>query len=444
MAETIEATHEHSGRPKVVIIGGGFAGLAAARMMNGHEVDVTVIDRTNHHLFQPLLYQVATAALSPADITAPIRYLLRKQKNTEVVMGEVTAIDVNGKTVTTDDGSQTFPYDYLLVATGARHSYFGKDEWEQYAPGLKSMADALSIRQKYLLAFEEAEKTDDPKLRRELMTFVIIGGGPTGVELAGVLPEIAHHALHDNFRKIDTDDARVILIEAGPRLLAQFPERLSRITTGDLKKLGVDIRVNSRVVDIGLNRVTLDSGEVIRSRTMIWAAGNQASPLGKMLGAPTTRAGTVIVEPDLSVPGHPEIFVAGDLAATKNAEGKPIPAVAQPAMQGGDCAGRNILHRLYREPTEIFHYFDKGNMAVIGRNKAVLDLTPWHIPNVVGFGGFLAWLAWAGIHILYLVGFRNRISVLIQWGYAYLTLQRGARLISEVDREAPVPIPAKG
>jgi NADH:ubiquinone reductase (H+-translocating) len=447
MSETL---HERGMRPKVVIIGGGFAGLAAARLMKDHPVDVTVIDRTNHHLFQPLLYQVATAALSPAEITAPIRYLLRKQKNTEVIMGEVTGVDPDAKTVTVENGEKVLPYDYLLVATGARHSYFANPEWEPLAPGLKSLQDALEIRRRYLVAFEEAEKATDPQTRREWMTFVIVGGGPTGVELAGVLPEIARHALRSDFRNIDTENTRVLLIEAGPRVLGPFPERLARIAARDLKKLGTEVRVNTRVVDINPESVTLDGGEVVRARTVIWAAGNQASPLGKMLGAPLTRAGLVVVEPDLSVPGHPEIFVAGDLAATKTADGRPVPAVAQPAIQGGKCAGRNILHRLYREPTEVFQYMDIGNMAVIGRNKAIVDLSPFRIPKIDGFSGFLAWGAWLFIHVLYLVGFRNRLMVLIQWAWAYTTYQRGARLISEIDKEAvatkesPAPVPARG
>lgn len=446
MSDTL---HEPGKRPKVVIIGGGFAGLAAARLMKDHPVDVTVIDRTNHHLFQPLLYQVATAALSPAEITAPIRYLLRQQKNTEVLMGEVTGIDPDAKTVTVDKGERVLTYDYLLVASGARHSYFANPEWEAFAPGLKSLQDALDIRRRYLMAFEEAEKTTDPEERKAWMTFVIVGGGPTGVELGGVLPEIAHRALRQDFRNIDTQDTRVVLIEAGSRILGPFPERLARIAARDLKKIGTEVRVNTRVVNVNGEGVTLDGGEVIKAKTVIWAAGNAASPLGKMLGAPMTRAGLVIVEPDLSVPGHPEIFVAGDLAATKNADGSPVPAVAQPAIQGGKYAGRNILHRLYREPTEIFHYMDIGNMAVIGRNKALVDLTAYHLPKIDGFSGFLAWGAWLFIHILYIVGFRNRLMVLIQWAWAYTTFQRGARLISEIDKEAveqkeSAAVPARG
>lgn len=428
-------------RPRVVIIGAGFAGLAAARLMKDHPVDVTVIDKTNHHLFQPLLYQVATAAVSPADIVAPIRYLLRKQKNTEVILGEVTGIDVDGKTVTVENGEKIVSYDYLIVATGARHSYFGKEEWAKDAPGLKSLTDALEIRRRFLLAFEEAEKTDAPQLKKELLTFVIVGGGPTGVELAGVMPEIAHHALRPDFRHIDTNDTRVVLVEAGPRVLGPFPEPLSKVAHKDLQRLGVEIRVSTRVVNITSESVTFDSGEVVRTRTVIWAAGNAASPLGKFLGAPLTRAGLVVCEPDLSIPGHPEIFVAGDLAATNTDNNIPIPAVAQAALQEGKCAGRNVLHRLYRESTEVFRYADPGNMAVIGRNKAVVDMSPYHAPNMTGF---LAWCAWLFIHILYLVGYRNRISVLLQLAYAYVTMQRGARLISEIDKDEADPVPARG
>ena len=323
-------------------------------------------------------------------------------------------------------------YDYLILATGTRHSYFGKDAWEKDAPGLKALGDALTIRQRFLMAFEEAEKTADPQEREKLITFVIVGGGPTGCEMAGVLPEIARRALRSEFRNFDTCDARVILIEAGPRILGTFPEDLANRAYKDLTKLGVEIRTNTRVTNVTAEAVTVGAGEVIPTRTVIWAAGNMASPLGKFLNAPLDKAGRVLVNPDLSVPDHPDIFVAGDLASLTNPDGSPIPNVAQPAIQEGECAGRNIRRRLYRAKTEPFRYFDKGNMAVIGRNRAVADLSPLHLGH---WGGFFAWLAWLLIHILYLVGFRNRLSVLMQWAYAYLTFQRGVRLITQYEVE---------
>ncbi|MDX1933662.1 MAG: NAD(P)/FAD-dependent oxidoreductase [Capsulimonadales bacterium] len=418
-------------RPKVIIIGGGFAGLAAAKQMRGMPVEITLIDRTNHHLFQPLLYQVATAALAPSDIAVPIRHILRNQRNIEVVLGEVTEIDPERRTVKVGEGTiseetrlATFEYDYLVVAAGWRHSYRGRDEWEKFAPGLKSLNDALEIRERFLLAFEQAEQTDDPEERAALLTFVIIGAGPTGVELAGVIPEIAKRAMHSEFRRIDTANTRVILLEGGKRILSTFDESLAAKTQQDLEGMGVEVVVNALVTDVTAQGVTLKDGTFVPTRNIIWGAGNAASPLGKMLGAPLNRFGQVQVNPDLSVPGHPEIFVAGDLAETKMADGKPVPAVAQGAMQGGVCAGRNVRHLLYREPTEPFRYFDKGNMAVIGRNRAILD-SRW-----IKMHGFFAWCAWLFIHILYLINFRNRLSVLMQWAYAYFTFQRGVRLIS--------------
>jgi NADH dehydrogenase len=421
------ADNTHPDRLKVVILGGGFAGIAAARALKRAPVDVIVIDKTNHHLFQPLLYQVATAQLAPSDIAAPIRHILRKQKNTEVILGEVRSIDPERKVVFVGDEPREYPYDYLIITTGSRHSYFGKTQWERDAPGLKSLSDALNIRERFLMAFEEAERSEDPAERAALMTFVIVGGGPTGCEMAGVLPEIARRAMRPEFRRIDTADTRVILIEAGPRILPTFPDDLAARAKRDLEGLGVEVRAGARVVNIEPDAVYLDGGERLRTHTVIWAAGNQSSPVVQGLGAPLDRAGRVLVEPDLSVPGRPEIFVAGDLAATKNPDGSPVPGVAQAAMQGGARAGKNVLRRLYREKTEPFHYFDKGNLAVIGRNKAIADLHFVHI------GGFVAWLVWLFIHILYLVGFRNRLSVLLQWAYAYLTYQRGARLITDRD-----------
>lgn len=428
-------------RPRVVIIGGGFAGLEAAKVLGNKPVDVTVIDRTNHHLFQPLLYQVATAALAPSDIASPIRHILRRYKNIEVILGEVNKIDVEAREVQIDNGQVVFSYDYLVLGTGARHSYFGNDQWEKHAPGLKNLGDALEIRQRFLLAFEEAEKTDDPVKRREFMTFAIIGAGPTGCELAGVFPEIARHALRPDFHNIDTTDVLVILLEGGKRILPQFPEALAAQAQKDLERLGVDIRVGAKVVNIEPGQVFLEGGERIAARTIVWAAGNAASPLARQLGAPLDRAGRVQVEKDLSVPGHPEVFVAGDLAATFYDGDKPVPGVAQGAIQGGHVAGKNILHRLYRENTEAFNYWNKGDMAVIGRNKAIAKIGKAQV------SGFIAWAMWLFIHILYLVGFRNRLSVLLQWAFAYLTYQRGVRLITETDQrrlgqnaDAPAPL----
>jgi NADH dehydrogenase len=448
------ARRNPSGRPRVVILGGGFAGINAARQLGRADVDVTVIDRTNHFLFQPLLYQVATAALAPSDISAPIRFLLRKQKNTTVLLAEVHEILPDRKVVTIDRGEDEIPYDYLVLATGSRHSYFGHDDWEENAPGLKSLGDALGIRHRFLKAFEDAEKLEVERLARleegksaesvadlererdALLTFCIVGGGPTGCELAGVMHEIARRALSPDFRHIDASQIKVHLIEAGPRVLAAFPEDLSKSGAQQLTALGVDILTGDPVTALDDRSVTLKSGRRIDTRMVIWAAGNAASPLTKTLGVPLTRAGQVEVEPDLSVPGRPEIFVAGDLAAAKTAvpEGKPIPYVAQWAMQGGTVAGKNVLHRIRGEQTEAFKYFDKGNMAVIGRNRAIADLRFVHLH------GFLAWLAWAFIHILYLVGFRNRASVLVQWAYAYLTFQRGVRLINEAEPVHSKPV----
>lgn len=422
-----EAASGNNGRPKVIIIGAGFAGLTAAVTLKDAPVELTVIDRTNHHVFQPLLYQVATAALDASDISAPIRYLLRKQKNTAVVLGEVTQIDPDKRTVSVGN-SGVYSYDYLLLATGTRHSYFGHDEWEKVAPGLKSLGDASEIRQRFLLAFEEAEKETDVEARKAWMTFVLIGAGPTGCELAGVMPEIAKRALRSEFRNIDTNDTRVILLEAGKRILPAFPEDLASKAERDLEKLGVEIRTGDPVVDITDKAVTLKSGDVIFTHTVVWAAGNAASPLGKMLGAPIDRAGRVVVHSDMSVPGHPEVFVAGDLAVAKQTNGKEVPGVAQGAIQEGRQAAKNILHLLYREPTQPFSYWNKGNLAVIGRGKAIADL------NFVHVGGFIAWCIWTFIHIVYLIGFRSRLAVMGEWAYAYLTYQRGVRIIEETEQ----------
>jgi NADH dehydrogenase len=408
-------------RPRVVIIGGGFGGLYAARALRNAPVQVTVIDRTNHHVFQPLLYQVATAMLSPADIAAPIRWLLRKQRNTEVLLGEVTAIDLRARNVTVG-GSRKYDYDYLIVAAGARHSYFGHDDWESRAPGLKSLDDATELRRRWLMAFERAERTDDPAERTANLTFVVVGGGPTGVELAGMLPTIARLALPEDFRHIDTASARIVLVEGGPRLLPAFPAELSEAARRALVELGVEVRLDTLVTDVGDGFVAMKD-ERIEARTIFWAAGNAAASLGASLGVERDRAGRVKVQPDLSLPGAPEVFVVGDMAVMMN-RGVPVPGVAPAAMQSGRTAARNILHTIRREGREPFHYRNKGDLATIGRYKAVGVLAGRKL------SGPIAWWTWLLVHIMYLAGFRNRLSVLIEWGYSYFTYQRGARLIT--------------
>jgi NADH:ubiquinone reductase (H+-translocating) len=420
-------------RPRVVIIGGGFGGIAAAKALRRANADVTVIDRTNHFTFQPLLYQVATAALAPSDITAPIRWILRRQKNTEVLMAEVRDIDTARRVVRIDDELREIPYDYLIVATGSRHAYFGHHEWEPNAPGLKTIEDATEIRRRFLLAFELAEKSEDERAREEYLTFAIVGGGPTGVELSGALPFIAKKALAPDFRRIDTRRTRVVLIEAGPRILPTFPEGLAAHATQDLKDLGVEVRVNSPVTGVGPDGVSI-GGEKIRARTVFWAAGNNASPLGGLLGGPLDRAGRIQVNPDLSVPGHPEIFVVGDLAALVQ-DGRPVPGVGPAAIQEGKSAGKNIVRELRRQPRKKFHYRNKGDLATIGRSRAIADLG-W-----IRFAGRLAWFFWLFVHIMYLVGFRNRANVLLEWAYDYFTYQHGARLITDVERYKPPPSP---
>jgi NADH:quinone reductase (non-electrogenic) len=407
--------------PQVIIIGAGFGGLEAAKELACKDVRLTVIDRTNYHLFQPLLYQVATAALSPADIAAPIRAILCKCRNVEVVLAEVESVDVEAKKVKTKD--RVFDYDYLIIATGARHSYFGHDEWEKLAPGLKSLEDAVELRRRILLAFEFAEKTTDEEERSAAMTFVIVGGGPTGVEMAGAIAEISRYTLAKDFRHIDPSKARVILIEGNPRLLAAYPPDLSESARKQLIELGVDVRTGARVTDITEAGVQLDS-EFIPCRVKIWAAGNTASFVGKTLIAPVDRVGRVIVKDDLTIPGHPEVQVIGDLANFSHQNGEPLPGVSPVAMQQGRQAARNILRMIRGEKPHSFRYFDKGSMATIGRNKAVADLKFFHL------SGILAWLAWLFVHIIFLVGFRNRLLVLIQWAWAYLSFDKGARLIT--------------
>ena len=415
--------------PRIVIIGGGFGGIAAARKLKRANAEVTLIDRTNHFTFQPLLYQVATAALAPSDITAPIRYILRRQKNTKVIFAEAREIDTGRRVVRIDDELTEIPYDYLIVAAGSRHSYFGHDEWEPYAPGLKAVEDASEMRRRFLLAFELAEKSDDEREQQEYMTFVVVGGGPTGVELSGAFPYIAKKALAPDFRRIDTRKTRVILIEAGPRILPSFPENLAARAARDLKDLGVEVRVNTSVTRIGHDGVWIGD-EHIRARTAFWAAGNNASPLGRLLDVPHDRAGRIEVNPDLSAPGHPEIFVVGDLAALVQ-DGRPVPGVGPAAIQEGAFAAKNILRDLARQPRGKFRYRNKGDLATIGRSRAIADF------GKVRFAGRLAWFLWLFIHIMYLVGFRNRITVFIEWAYAYFTNQAGVRLITDVERYKP-------
>jgi NADH dehydrogenase len=408
-------------KPQVIIVGAGFGGLEAAKKLACEDVRLTVIDRTNYHLFQPLLYQVATAALSPADIAAPVRAILSKCKNVEVILAEVESVDVEARKVKTKD--RVFDYDYLILATGARHSYFGHDEWEKLAPGLKSLEDAVELRRRILLAFEFAEKTTDEAARKAAMTFVIIGGGPTGVEMAGAIAEISRYTLAKDFRHIDPSKARVILIEGASRLLGAYPPDLSESARKQLVELGVEVRTDARATDLTEAGVKLD-GEFIPCRVKIWAAGNDASFVGKTLDAPVDRMGRIVVNDDLTVPGHPEVQVIGDLANFSHQTGEPLPGVSPVAMQQGRQAARNVLRMIRGEKPQPFRYFDKGSMATIGRNRAVADLKFFHL------SGPFAWLAWLFVHIIFLVGFRNRLLVLIQWAWAYLSFDKGARLIT--------------
>jgi len=407
--------------PRVVIIGAGFGGLEAAKHLGNKPVRVTVIDRTNYHLFQPLLYQVATAALSPADIAAPIRGILSKYENIDVMLVEAQAVDLEARVVRTAERS--IPYDYLIIATGARHSYFGHDEWEKIAPGLKSLEDAVEIRRRILLAFEFAEKTTDPEARAAAMNFVIIGGGPTGVEMAGAIAEIARETLAKDFRHVDPSTARVILVEGDKRVLSTYPEDLSAKALEQLKELGVEVITGTRAQNLTEQGLEV-AGKFIPCRVKIWAAGNTASLVGKTLGLPVDRVGRVIVQDDLTIPSHPEVQVIGDLANFTSKDGKPLPGVSPVAIQQGRHAAKNILHMVAGAKPQRFYYWDKGSMATIGRHRAVADL------NFIHFSGFLAWLTWLFVHILYLVGFRNRVAVLFQWAWAYLTFNKGARLIT--------------
>jgi NADH:ubiquinone reductase (H+-translocating) len=407
--------------PEVVIIGGGFAGLHAARALRREPVHITLIDRKNHHTFQPLLYQVATAGLSPGEIAAPIRWILRGHDNVETLLGEVKGIDVERRMVQLPD--QQIHYDYLVVATGARHAYFGHENWEGLAPGLKTIEDAIEMRRRVLLAFELAERHAANGEGQVPLNFVVIGGGPTGVELAGTLAEIARRVVADEFHSIDSKTTRIILLEGGPRILPTFPEDLSRSAEEQLKRLGVEVQTSALVTDVGPGAVQV-GGTRISATVTLWAAGVAASPLGTKLGAPVDRAGRVLVNADLSIPGHPEVFVIGDMAALKDEQGKWLPGVAPLAMQQGTAAARNIARDLAGRARENFRYWNKGNLATIGRNAAVADLGKFHL------SGYFAWLAWLFIHIFFLIGFRNRIIVLIQWAWSYLTYERGARLIT--------------
>src|SRR5947208_2095762 len=408
-------------KPRVVIVGSGFGGLEAAKKLACKDVQVTVIDRTNYHLFQPLLYQVATAALSPADIAAPVRAVLSRCKNVEVILAEVESVDVDAKKVKMAD--LEIDYDYLILATGARHSYFGHNDWEKLAPGLKSLEDAIELRRRILLAFEYAEKTTDEAARRAALNFVVIGGGPTGVEMAGAIAEISRYTMAKDFRHIDPSEARVILIEGEPRLLAAYPEDLSESARKQLTDLGVEVRTSTRATNLTEAGVRVGD-EFVPCRVKIWAAGNNASFVGKTLGTPIDQVGRIIVNGDLTISGHPEVQVIGDLANFTHQTGEPLPGVSPVAMQQGRHAARNILRMIRGEKPKSFRYFDKGSMATIGRNKAVADLKFFHL------SGLPAWLAWLFVHIIFLVGFRNRLLVLIQWAWAYLTFDKGARLIT--------------
>ena len=408
-------------KPRVVIIGAGFGGLEAAKKLGCEEVRVTVIDRTNYYLFQPLLYQVATAALSPADIAAPVRGVLSKFKNIEVILAEVQSIDVNTKKVRMVDGE--LDYDYLILATGARHSYFGHPEWEKLAPGLKSLEDAIEIRRRILMAFEYAEKISDEAVRKAAMTFVIVGGGPTGVEMAGAIAEIARYTLAKDFRHIDPSQARVILVEGEPKVLAAFPEDLRDNAMKQLVDLGVEVRTGIHATNLSEQGLQVGN-QFIPCRVKIWAAGNNASFVGHSVGAPIDRVGRVVVNKDLTIPNHPEVQVIGDLANFSHQTGGPLPGVSSVAMQQGRHAARNILWMIDGLKPQRFWYLDKGSLATIGRNKAVADLKLVHLT------GISAWLAWLFVHIIFLVGFRNRLAVLFQWAWAYFSFNKGARLIT--------------
>lgn len=423
--------------PHVVVLGAGFGGLAFAREFPSHLARVTVVDRQNHHVFQPLLYQVATAGLAAPDIAQPIRSLLRAKPNLTVLMASVRQINLAAKRIELDQGELEF--DYLVIALGGQTSYFGHDDWEQFAPGLKTLDDAVHLRRNMLLAYERAEVTQDPALRQVLMTTVVVGGGPTGVELAGTFAELARTVLYRDFDHIDSRQARILLVEGGPRVLGTFPEDLSASAQRQLEKLGVEVRLNTRVTAIRAGEVELD-GQVLRAGNIVWAAGVGASPVTRSLGVETDRAGRIKVRPDLSVPGYPHVFAIGDLAALTDVRGQVVPGVAQGAMQGGAHVARLLAYDIAvgartPEKREAFAYHDKGNMATIGRSKAIAQIGRFH------FSGRIAWLMWLTLHLVFLVGLRNRISVFLSWIYSYFTYQRGARIILDGEITKP-PVPS--
>jgi NADH dehydrogenase len=412
---------DQKNRPRVVIVGAGFGGLFAARTLAHYPVQITLVDRQNFHTFQPLLYQVATAGLSPGEIAAPIRWIMRNYHNVEVLMSEVQDFDLSRHVVKLED--EEVAYEYLIVAAGASHAYFGHDEWELFAPGLKTIKDALEIRRRVLLAFELAERRAAGNRQQVRLNFVVVGGGPTGVELAGTLAEISRQVLGNEFRSIDPKRTRIVLLEGGPRILPTYPEDLSLSAQEQLRNLGVEVRTSSLVTRVEPGAVEVGDTK-IPAAVILWAAGVAASPLGKKLGAPVDRAGRVLVNPDLSIPGHQEVFVIGDLAALKDEDGKWLPGVSPVAIQEGKTTAHNIGRDLQGEPRKSFHYWNKGSLATIGRAAAVADFGKIHI------SGFLAWLSWLFIHIFFLIGFRNRLIVMIQWAWSYLTYERGARLIT--------------
>jgi NADH dehydrogenase len=419
---------DHS-KARIVVVGGGFGGLQAAKALARLPVEVTLVDRKNHHTFQPLLYQVATAGLSSPEIAAPIREILAKRNNVEVLLGEVMGFDLDRRTVKLHGFE--LPYDYLVVAAGASHAYFGHDEWKPLAPGLKTIEDALEMRRRILLAYELAEREAAATGHHRPLSFVVVGAGPTGVELAGTLAEIARKSLAHNFRHIDPAQTRILLVEAGPDVLSAYAPDLRRSAAEQLQHLGVEVRTNSAVTDVRCGEVMVGE-EVIPAAVVLWAAGVSASPLGRALGAPVDRAGRVLVEPDLSIPGHREVFVIGDLASLKHADGKLLPGVAPVAMQQGRFVARRIRDDLAGSPRSQFHYVDKGSLATIGRAAAVAQFGKIHI------SGFVAWLSWLFVHIFFLIGFRNRLLVMLQWAWSYVTYARGARLIIDALRVVPV------